>query len=856
MSNDLLVFNGIDGDTGTYDLPPMAAADLLSIIRGEATPENIRELRYRVQQANTGHLGVKEGVDPKNLAEAGWGVIFPNYPAGETAKLREVAAIREALQPLLNLRQKDTRGGFDAWVSGEGKGYRVGVDTKNGYLARHGAGPGPADPKKVPYYLLIVGSPADIPYRFQSQLDVQYAVGRLHFATLQEYADYAASVVAIETGGARLRREAALFGVANQDDKNTRLSAEQLVTPLTGWMQAEHPDWSVRMIAPQQATKATLSSLLGGPQTPSLLFTASHGMKFDKGSPRQLPHQGALLCQDWPGPQAWRQPIPQDFYFAGDDLAAGADLLGLIAFFFACYGGGTPELNEFALQDNPGVTAPSREAIAPHPFLAALPTAMLGRPRGALAVVGHVERAWSYSFNWGKAGAQTAVFESTLKRLLEGHPLGSALEFFNERYAELSTVLSDELEDLKFGKQAEPDELAGLWTANNDARGYAIIGDPAVRLPVARGAEPTVARSALTFSATPGTATAPAGAQVDPPALTTPADPAPDPAAAPAGPIVTHRLRLARIADAMGVIDPVFLNTPQYRAESLEPLLGCRLVVKVETLNPIRSFKGRGASYYVAGIPPGATIVCASAGNFGQAMAYAGRARGVRVIVYASVSASPLKLERMRALGAEVRLHGEDFDAAKLEAKRVAAEQGLPMVEDSLAPETGEGAGTIGLELLRYPEPIDAMLVALGNGALLTGVGRWVKAHAPQTEVVGVAAAGAPAMVESWRTGAIVTHERIATIADGIGVRIPVPEAVADMRGTVDDAALVSEQSILDAMRLLHEHLGLVVEPSGAVGLAAILEQPARFRDRLVATVLCGGNLTPQQMREWLGARS
>lgn len=313
-----------------------------------------------------------------------------------------------------------------------------------------------------------------------------------------------------------------------------------------------------------------------------------------------------------------------------------------------------------------------------------------------------------------------------------------------------------------------------------------------------------------------------------------------------------HRLSLARIEGALDLIDPVFLNTPQFRAESLEPVLGCRLVVKVETLNPIRSFKGRGAALFVAGLEPGTTIVCASAGNFGQAVAYAGRARGVRVIVYASVNASPLKVERMRALGAEVRLEGEDFDAAKLEAKGFAAEHGAPMVEDSLAPETGEGAGTIGLELLRHPEPIDDLLVALGNGALVTGVGRWVKARAPRTQVVAVAAAGAPAMVESWRAGRIVTHERIDTIADGIGVRLPVPEAVADMAGTVDDALLVEDRSILAAMRLLHEHLGLVVEPSGAVGVAALLEQPARFRGRLVATILCGGNLTPAQMRAWL----
>jgi threonine dehydratase len=315
---------------------------------------------------------------------------------------------------------------------------------------------------------------------------------------------------------------------------------------------------------------------------------------------------------------------------------------------------------------------------------------------------------------------------------------------------------------------------------------------------------------------------------------------------------VEHRLQLARIAQAMDVIDPIFLHTPQFRAESLEPILGCRLVVKVETLNPIRSFKGRGASLAVAGLPPDTTVVCASAGNFGQAMAYACRDRGVPLIVYASLHANPLKIARMRALGAEVRLHGDDFDAAKLEAKRFANASGTMMIEDSLDAATGEGAGTMGLELLRWPAPIDHLLVALGNGAMLTGVGRWVKAHAPTTEVIGVAAAGAPAMVESWRRGQIVTFDQIATIADGIAIRLPVPEAVADMRGTVDDAVLVDDATIIAAMQLIHQHLGLVVEPSGAVGVAALLADPARFRGRLVATILCGGNLTPLQMRQWL----
>jgi threonine dehydratase len=233
-------------------------------------------------------------------------------------------------------------------------------------------------------------------------------------------------------------------------------------------------------------------------------------------------------------------------------------------------------------------------------------------------------------------------------------------------------------------------------------------------------------------------------------------------------------------------------------------------------------------------------------------MAYACRAKGVQLIIYASVTANPLKVARMAALGAEVRRYGEDFDAAKLEAKRVAETSGIPLVEDSLAPATCAGAGTMGIELLRWPAPLACILVALGNGAMLTGIGRWVKAHAPRTQMIGAAAAGAPAMVESWKAGAIVTHEQIDTIADGIGVRLPVPEAVADMEGTVDDAVLVRDSSIVAAMRLVHEHLGVVVEPSGAVGIAAILEDRARFADQLVATILCGGNLTPQQISQWL----
>ncbi|HEY8292849.1 MAG TPA: pyridoxal-phosphate dependent enzyme, partial [Thermomicrobiales bacterium] len=180
-----------------------------------------------------------------------------------------------------------------------------------------------------------------------------------------------------------------------------------------------------------------------------------------------------------------------------------------------------------------------------------------------------------------------------------------------------------------------------------------------------------------------------------------------------------HRLSLERIEQAARIIDPIFLHSPQFVCEPLSDELGVRLMLKIETLNPLRSFKGRGADYCVSQLPADARIVCASAGNFGQAMAYACRKRGLALTVYASVNANAFKVERMRALGANVVLFGEDFDAAKIEAKRFAAHTGARIIEDSLDPATGEGAGTIGLELLTFPERLETLLVPLGNGAML-----------------------------------------------------------------------------------------------------------------------------------------
>jgi threonine dehydratase len=307
-----------------------------------------------------------------------------------------------------------------------------------------------------------------------------------------------------------------------------------------------------------------------------------------------------------------------------------------------------------------------------------------------------------------------------------------------------------------------------------------------------------------------------------------------------------------RIADAMSVISPVFLHSPMLRGTALDRVLHAEVTLKVETLNPIRSFKGRGTELFVSGLAGSPTLVCASAGNFGQGLARAATRRGLPITVFAAMRANPLKVAAMRALGADVRLEGDDFDAAKAAARSHAAQNGALYVEDGAVPEIAEGAGTLALELTEQGVRPDVMLVPLGNGALATGVGTWLRHASPGTRVVAVVAAGAPAMQRSFEQGAVVTTPSVDTIADGIAVREPVPYAVTSMVGVVDAVVSVTDADILQAMRLVHEHVGLVVEPAGAAGLAALVAEPSRWRAASVATPLCGGNVTVSDARHWL----
>jgi hypothetical protein len=345
----------------------------------------------------------------------------------------------------------------------------------------------------MPYYVLLVGDPETIPYEFQFLLDVERAVGRIHFDRLEDYAYYAQTVVEAETQPLKLPRRATFFGTSNPDDQATRLSSQDLLAPLAGDLAKllEQRKWQLEVVSPDEATKARLGGLLGGPQTPSLLFAATHGAGFDHDDDFYPIHQGALVTQEWPGPKEWRERLKEEFFFSAADVGDDARLWGAIAVFFACFGAGTPRLSDFVHLKE--YMPAERLHLAAEALLAPLPRRLLCHPKGgALAVVGHVERAWSTSFKIpglsGPDSRDLQAFKQLFSLLLRGYPLGAAMEEMDSRYAILSVELTNELYPVLHQGLRYDDDLkirvARLWTANNDARNYIIVGDPAVRLPV------------------------------------------------------------------------------------------------------------------------------------------------------------------------------------------------------------------------------------------------------------------------------------------------------------------------------------------------------------------------------------
>jgi len=463
----MLHVNGIDATTGEYLLKPVSAANFAKAAAGlPSDEESEAAARKRIEDLDDGLMKVIEGVDDTKVEEAGWGIVFSGRPEHAEA----VKVIRRQLEPLIKHRKAQAgKNLFHIYEGNEG----VRQETGPQWLARNGVGSGSADPNDMPFYLLFAGPPDHVPFEIQYRVDLQRAVGRLCFQDPSDYGRYAAHVVEAETNPSPADKRLELLGPRNKGDVATSLSMSRLIQPLQEGLKSA-VGWKVNGTLDNEATKDRFSALVNA-DLPALLMSAGHGLGYPAGHEDQLSRQGALITSSWPGVG---KPVTAEHTFAASDVAPDATLTGRMAFLFACYGGGTPAGDDFAHKIDPA--APKK--IAEAAFVAALPQKLLAG--GMLAVMAHVDRAWSHSFQVPRAGEQIQTFQSTLRALMNGKPVGVAFDDFNVRTGELSFDLADLLSQVVAKSIDSYAPYAAVWTAATDSRNYLVLGDPATRLKV------------------------------------------------------------------------------------------------------------------------------------------------------------------------------------------------------------------------------------------------------------------------------------------------------------------------------------------------------------------------------------
>lgn len=453
---------GVQAESGQL-LPALTAADLQSIGAG---PDAVRQ---RGEADNQDFLAISD-VDPNDLTQCGWAILF--------AKDAD-PAVRTALEPLIERRRQQVGDPSLFRIFDGLSAYQPG-DTVRAWLDRFNVGLAIVDPSLgVPLYVTIVGSPSQIPFEFQYLLDTYWCVGRLDFPAPAEYRAYAEGVVAYETAATVPHaKRVAVFNTRNLGDRATGLLHNQVAVPFaTGpKMLGTKQGFQMQALLGDDATRDNFTRLLQGALpggTPALLFSGSHGATFPASDPDQAAKQGAIVCQDWEG-----GPMRPEHYFDATAVPPDAKLSGLIHFFFACYGGGCPAFDTYSrLPDG------QPKPLMASPVVARLPQRLLAG--GALAVLAHIDRAWTYSFQTGRSAPQTQEFRDVMTRVLKGERIGQCTDQFNLRWA----VLTAELADAQRTRQLLPGQisdavLANRWVARDDARNYLILGDPAVRLRV------------------------------------------------------------------------------------------------------------------------------------------------------------------------------------------------------------------------------------------------------------------------------------------------------------------------------------------------------------------------------------
>jgi threonine dehydratase len=288
-------------------------------------------------------------------------------------------------------------------------------------------------------------------------------------------------------------------------------------------------------------------------------------------------------------------------------------------------------------------------------------------------------------------------------------------------------------------------------------------------------------------------------------------------------------------------------RTPLVRVEKLSEMLGCDYYAKLENLLPVGAFKVRGGVNLVGTASDQekrAGLVSASTGNHGQSIAYAGRLFGARVIIYAPAeNVNQTKMQAMRDLGAEVRLHGRDFDEARIDAERLARQDGHRYVHSANEPKLIAGVGTIGLEIFDDLPDVDVIIAAAGGGSCASGnciVARHVN---PRVRVIGVQSERAPALWHAWRNRTLDPYPTMETEHEGLATRVPFEMTNRILWELLDDFVLVTDEEINEAIRLLARHAKQVAEGAGAASLAAAIKLRDQLRGKKVVGILSGGNI-------------
>jgi threonine dehydratase len=297
-------------------------------------------------------------------------------------------------------------------------------------------------------------------------------------------------------------------------------------------------------------------------------------------------------------------------------------------------------------------------------------------------------------------------------------------------------------------------------------------------------------------------------------------------------------------------IAPYLRPTPLYRYPALDAVAGARVWVKHENHQPVGAFKVRGGVNLVSQLTADERrrgVISASTGNHGQSVAYAADLFGVRAVICMPEQANPVKVESMRALGAEVVFSGRDFDEAREHCEKLATEHGYRYIHSGNEPALIAGVATYTLEILEARPDTEVLVVPIGGGSGAAGACVVAKAVRPSIQVIGVQSEAAPAAYRSWRAGTLA-EDTMGTFAEGLATRTAFELPQRILRELLDDFVLVSEEALRSATRLMIEKTRNLVEPAGAAALAGVLGNPGRFEGRTVAIVCSGGNISPAQL--------